>query len=124
LDPLGVSPSRVKLKAGGIEMATKERWRRRAQRYTGLAYEDMKVAFEREIKVVLIKQFEEGNKVLDENGGDPAEYGIPNELDIAQILRKAAKAMKECAGDYLYHHTPLTEGVIKYHQSLNNGWRK
>jgi hypothetical protein len=104
-------------------MATKEKWRRRAQRYTGLTYEDMKVAFEREIKVVLVKQFEEGNKVLDENGGDPAEYGIPNESDIARILREAADAMEKCAGDYLYHHPPLPNDVIKYHVSLNNGGR-
>ena len=78
-----------------------------------LAYEDRKIAFEKQVKLAIAKEFSAGNKALPLDGGFPHDYyGFLSEEDMAEILRKAAAGIDgttDCAGDYLFHREPYLD---------------
>ena len=61
-----------------------------------LAYEDRKIAFEKQVKLAIAKEFSAGNKALPLDGGFPHDYGFLSEEDMAEILRKAAAGIDVC----------------------------
>jgi hypothetical protein len=65
-------------------------------------YEKRCIKLEKDIKELLHVIFDDGNKALPTDGGDPADYGFPNDEDMAEILEHAAEQMRKSGLEYLY----------------------